>query len=144
MGTAVRFECVRRQLAADAYLVTIRGEPVGNEYADHLRDTTRWLQELRSQGRRAELIVDASGMTRFDAAMRSAYGKWRKVHMQLIKSSCERAAYVTPDAFWRGIVTAVFWVAPPIIPVRTFASRAEAAAWLAAPRMVSDQREVMT
>lgn len=39
------------------------------------------------------------------------------------------SAIVVPNAFLRGIVTAVFWLRPPRFPHQSFATRAEAMRW---------------
>jgi hypothetical protein len=36
---------------------------------------------------------------------------------------------IYPNALTRGVVTAIFWIAPPPVPYRFFATRVEAAEW---------------
>jgi hypothetical protein len=85
------------------------------------------------RGQKVQLIVDPSGLTRFDAQLRGIYGEWRKANMALIGRSCARAAYIADGAIWRGVMTAIFWFAKPIIPVKIFADRSLAESWLRDP-----------
>jgi hypothetical protein len=108
------------------------GAPSPSEFDGFLDDMGAWLSALCDGGEKVALIVDPSHLTRFDAHMRRAYGHWREAHRALIQASCSRAAYVTQDAMWRGIMTAVFWFAKPAIPVELCASRQVAVEWLKA------------
>ncbi len=114
------------------FLVTISGSPSPDEFDGFLDDITQWLSAIRTTGERISLIVDPSQLTRFDAHMRRSYGQWRGEQRALIRETCSKAAYVTHDAMWRGIMTAVFWFAKPAIPVELCASRELALDWLRA------------
>lgn len=125
-----QFEGSFRDYAPGIHLVTLVGSPSEAEFSAFLQRTAVWLSTFQRQGIRARLIVDPSGLTRFDASLRGIYGEWRKDNMALIGASCARAAYVADGAIWRGVMTAIFWFAKPIIPVKTFPDQASAEAWV--------------
>lgn len=120
----------RAEIFPGVFLITIAGAPTAEEFDGFLHDMADWLSAMRAGGEKISLIVDPSQLTRFDAHMRRSYGLWRGDHRALILASCSRAAYVTRDAMWRGIITAVFWFAKPVIPVELCASRQVALEWL--------------
>ncbi len=116
--------------APGIHLVTLEGGPTETEFAAFLDQTGSWLSGFERRRQKALLIVDPSGLTRFDASLRVIYGEWRKTNMSMIERNCSRAAYIADGALWRGVMTAIFWFAKPIIPVKIFASRALAGEWL--------------
>lgn len=124
------FTSGRTEIAPGIYLVTMMGAPSPERWDLFLQELTRWLTSIRLSGRKVALVVDPSGLTRFDAPLRQAYGRWRADQRALIVASVTRAGYIAADAMWRGILTAVFWVAKPAIPVELFPSRQAALEWL--------------
>lgn len=129
-GDKVKFESSYSDYAPGIHLVTVEGSPSEAEFSAFLDCTAQWLSSFHRRGAPARLIVDPSGLTRFDASLRSIYGEWRKENMELIGASCVRAAYIADGAIWRGVMTAIFWFAKPIIPVKTFPTRAAAESWV--------------
>lgn len=128
------FSSSREDIAEGVVLFVLAGAPNDEEFAAFLGDVARFLRSVQRRGELVSLVLDPSGLTRFDASMRKAYGEWRAANMVLIRHSCARAAYVTQSALGRGILTAVFWIAPPAIPVETFSDRDTAIAWVNARR----------
>lgn len=126
----------RAEIAPGIFLITVAGSPSADEFGRFLDEMAIWLDAMEACGERVALIVDPGQLTRFDAHMRRSYGQWRAAHRPLIEASCTRAAYVTRDAVWRGIMTAVFWFAKPAIPVELCESRQVALEWLKAPATV--------
>lgn len=120
----------RAEIYPGIFLVTIAGSPSPEEFDGFLDDMAVWLHAMSAHGEKIALIVDPSQLTRFDAHMRRSYGLWREKNRGLIQASCSRAAYVTRDPMWRGIITAVFWFAKPAIPVELCANRQGALDWL--------------
>jgi len=124
------FHGIHTEINSGIWLVTLEGAPEDSEFSEFLEKTADWLDGFRKEGRRIALVVDPSLLTRFDAPMRTAYGEWRKVNMALIRETCTRAAYIAEDAVWRGVLTAIFWVAKPAIPVQTFSDTQKAKLWI--------------
>lgn len=120
----------RAEISPGIFLVTLAGAPSPEEFDRFLDDTATWLLAMSEHGEKVALIVDPSQLTRFDAHMRRSYGLWREKNRMLIQASCSRAAYVTRDPMWRGIITAVFWFAKPTITVELCADRQAALDWL--------------
>lgn len=124
------FRGIHTEINAGVWLVTLEGCPTEEEFESFLKKTVDWLAEFQKSGTKIALIVDPARLTRFDAPMRTAYGEWRKKNMVLIQATCTRAAYIAHDAMWRGVLTAIFWVAKPVIPVQTFANEDKSREWI--------------
>lgn len=124
------FSC--RQLTPRIVLWEFHEHPSLDEWSAALARATEWLLDLERRGRRVLVVVDPSGMGNVDASIRSFAGEWRAQHLPLIANTCECAAYVADTPLVRGVLTAVFWFARPVIPVQIVASREEALAWVEA------------
>ena len=84
-------------------------------------------------------MVDLAQMATATASHRSLLGNWRVRHQALIANAVERAAYIAPSAMMRGMLTAIFWFARPVVPVQVSKDRQEALAWLRASSVVNEK-----
>ena len=114
-------------LSPGIHVCTIGGAPSLAELRGVLDGIAKWLASFDEP---ILLIVDLTGLTISDAPLRGAYGKWRGDHKMLIKRAIVRAGYVADGAVWRGVLTAIFWIAQPVIPVKIFATEELAHEWL--------------
>ncbi|MCH2107921.1 MAG: hypothetical protein MK135_01210 [Polyangiaceae bacterium] len=124
------FRCIMEESSPSLMLFTFTGGSDKAGFESFLRRATEWLQENERRGRVYAILIDPTGMDNFDAAMRRAAGEWRAAHLPLIANTCSRAAYVADSKIWRGVMTAVFWFAKPVIPVQLFSSQVAARRWL--------------
>jgi hypothetical protein len=74
-------------------------------------------------------VVDLTRLTSVDARHRKAFAD----HLERFRPFDERwtaaSAIVASNPWLRGLVTAVFWLAPPKFPNRVFADRDQAILW---------------
>ena len=124
------FKAKRKPLTARITLVTLSGAPSHAAFEAHLADMKSWLLGYQQRGERAILLIDPSAMTKLDASVRRVYGQWRAENIELIGQTVERAAYVANSALWRGILTAVFWFARPVVPVKLVPNQATGLEWI--------------
>ncbi len=124
------FRLEREALTARITLITLDGAPSEASFKAELAVIRQWLVSSQKKGERVILLIDPSGMTKLDASVRKVYGQWRAENIQLIGQSVERAAYVANSALWRGILTAVFWFARPVIPVKLVPNRTTGLKWI--------------
>jgi hypothetical protein len=90
------------------------------------------LAELETQvrsGARYVLVFDLTNAALPDAVQRQKLAAHVRENEQDIRRSVRGIGVVLTSSLVRGIVTAIFWVAPPPVPYRFFATRAEAATW---------------
>ncbi len=106
------------------------GMPDERAFVAFMDDAGAWVRALYSTGQRNAVIIDPSGMDDVPANLRKRAGEWRKGHQDLFRETIIAAAYITPSALMRGVITAIFWVSTPVVPVQTFATQTEALAWL--------------
>ena len=121
------YRTTRYSLSPGVHVCTIGGAPSPDELRQVLGGIAKWLASFDAP---ILLIVDLTSLTVSDAPLRGVYGKWRGDHKMLIKSTIARAGYVADGAVWRGVLTAIFWIAQPVIPVRIFATEELAHEWL--------------
>ncbi len=90
------------------------------------------LAELETQvrcGVRYVLIFDLTHAAIPNALQRQKLAAHVRDNEQDIRRSVRSVGVVLTSPLVRGIVTAIFWVSPPPMPYRFFATRAEAASW---------------
>jgi len=76
------------------------------------------------------VLIDSTGMPRVRVQTRRMFAEWRACHLALIANSVASAAYVADGPLLRSVLMAVFWFAPPVVPVEIVSSRREALVWL--------------
>jgi hypothetical protein len=129
----MNFRYERKQLGDDLVLWEAHGDPTPEEWAACLNAVLEWLTEAERRGQRLRVLIDSSGMPTVRVQTRRVFGDWRARHLALIANSIARAAYVADRPILRSVLTAVFWLAPPVVPVEIVSSRQEALLWLGAP-----------
>lgn len=112
-------------------LFALRRIPTVEAWDAFLREATLWLLDLEKRGVTTAVVIDASELVSVDARARRAIGEWRATHLPLIANVCTCAGYVADRVWMRGVLIALFWMAPPSIPVQVFADRQKALAWTA-------------
>ncbi len=126
-----KFHHVRRFPTNDIVVWELSGAPTLEEWTAYIDTVTTWLTGEESRGRRWGVIVDPSRLKNVTAPMRRASGQWRAAHLPLIANTCICASYVANSAVIRGAITAIFWFAQPVIPVKVHGSQRESHEWLA-------------
>ncbi|MEZ4254959.1 MAG: hypothetical protein R3A78_04470 [Polyangiales bacterium] len=95
-------------------------------------------QYLFGQPRRYAFVTDARVAARATATQRRIAAEFERRTADYDKVWCAGVAIVADSPLARGLVTAVFWMAPPIYPYKVAASLSEALVWaraqLDAPR----------
>ena len=74
-------------------------------------------------------VIDLSAITRAPAVQRKMFGEHLKRFEPHNLQWNTGSAIVVPNAFLRGLVTAVFWVSPPKFPTKLFSDVGEAEPW---------------
>ena len=74
-------------------------------------------------------VADATNLLRATARQRQMVANLDKRLMQHDKEFCLGTAIVVAHPLARGIVTAVYWVTPPVYPYKFFAAFADAEEW---------------
>lgn len=126
------FRYERKQLADDLVMWEAHGVPTPAEWASCLDAVLEWLTEAECRGQRLRVLIDSTGMPTVRVQTRRMFADWRARHLALIANSVAAAAYVADRPLLRSVLTAVFWLAPPIVPVEITSSRREALLWLGA------------
>lgn len=106
------------------------GAPRRGEWLATMEAATLWLSDLESRGQRTGVVIDTSELLSTDAETLRIAGLWRAQQMALIANTCICACYVAPSALLRGAISAVFWLAGPVIPVTVKPSRDESLTWV--------------
>ncbi len=74
-------------------------------------------------------VIDLTHVAKAPATQRKALAE----HLKSCEAFSERwnagSALIVPNAWLRGVVTAVFWVSPPKYPTRVFSDAAQAERW---------------
>jgi hypothetical protein len=96
--------------------------------------TLAYLEQIWTDSQRLGLrsyeIVDFTRMNEIaPASQRSYAGEWLKRNEALVKVASVGAAWVTPSAILRGVVTAITWIFKPPNPTEFFATRPQAYAY---------------
>jgi hypothetical protein len=84
-------------------------------------------------------IVDARGGQSMEAKHRRQITDWIKANAAELRLNRLGAAFVSDSVVVRGILTALYWVAPPPYPYQIFKTMNEALAWSHA-RMTAPKR----
>ena len=74
-------------------------------------------------------VVELSNLTKADAKQRRTFADHLKRFEQHDVRWNGGSALIVPSAWLRGLVTAVFWLAPPKFPHQAFAKRTDALEW---------------
>lgn len=77
-------------------------------------------RRLRAAGEQLALVYDADVSTagRPDAASRQVAGEWLRREEALLARSCAGIDFSFASPLSRGVLTAVFWIARPPVPVQ--------------------------
>lgn len=74
-------------------------------------------------------VIDLSAITSAPAKQRKMFGEHlKRFELHNIRWNTG-SAVIVPNAFLRGLVTAVFWFSPPKFPTKLFSDRVEAEVW---------------
>jgi hypothetical protein len=139
----MNFRYERKQLAEDLVMFEAHGIPSADEWSGCLDGVLEWLTEAERRGQRLRVLVDSSGMPGVRVHTRRIFVEWRTRHLALIANSVAAAAYVVDGPLMRSVLTAVFWLAPPVVPVEIVSSRRAALLWLGAePGRLTEERPV--
>lgn len=96
-----------------------------------LAPLTRSRQEVFARRERYVSITDASAVASLPGAkVRSAIADWAKSIEPMAKRFQVANALVVPNPLARGVLTAVHWLAPPIVPTLVCATMGEGLAFL--------------
>lgn len=126
----MQFRYERKQLKSDLVLWETFGTPTPSEWQGCLDAVAAWLTEAECRGQRLRLIVDSNRMPVVHPQIRTLFAEWRGRHAALIANSIVAAVYVAEEPILRGVLTAVFWISPPVVPVEITSSRELALTWL--------------
>lgn len=97
-----------------------------------LEPLARSLERLFARRERFVSLTDASVVASLpDAKGRSALGAWTKSIEPLSKRWLVANALVVPSPIARGVLTAIQWIAPPVVPTAACASAEDACRHLA-------------
>lgn len=108
------------------YRWTFPTEASDEDLAACIRARDDWVGRARY---RFAWVIDLSNVTSAPATQRKALGE----HLKSCEAFSARwnagSALVVPNAWLRGLVTAVFWVSPPKYPTELFSNASEAERW---------------
>ena len=90
----------------------------------------RWAQRAMY---RVAWVVDLSGVLSATAQQRNLFSERFKRIEPHDRAYNQGSALIVPNAFVRGIVTAVFWLKPPSFPNQCFPDAKQAFAWAEMP-----------
>jgi hypothetical protein len=94
---------------------------------DGLTYLEQLLKEAKQAADRPFTIVDLTRMRHLaPAKQRKCVAEWMDRTVNLQKAVALGGASVTPSTVLRGLVTAIFWIAPPKVPTVFVATRREA------------------
>jgi hypothetical protein len=131
-----RYNCgVRiRRSRCDVESVLITRYQFDKEHSDaELTDTLEahrvMLHALRREGRYDITILDCADSYSMPARQRRIQADWNRSVEEIERVTTLGKCFVMRSVMTRGLLTAVFWCAPPTIPPRVFASTDEALAW---------------
>lgn len=74
-------------------------------------------------------VIDLSNITKASATQRQAFGQHLKQFEEINVRWNAGSALIVPRAWLRGLVTAVFWISPPVFPNKLFSEPLEAEDW---------------
>ncbi len=91
----------------------------------------RSLDAIFARGQRFVSITDATAVAKLPGAKaRGDLGGWTKTIEPLSKRYLAANALVVPNAVARGVLTAIQWIAPPVVPTIVCATLAEGGAFV--------------
>lgn len=97
------------------------------------QELTRFIQAREAWATRARYpvawVVELSNLTKATATQRRMFAEHLKRFEEHDVSWNGGSALVVPSAWLRGLVTAVFWLAPPKFPHQAFSKRSDALEW---------------
>jgi hypothetical protein len=99
-----------------------------DELEEALRAVTEWL--LESVDRPFGFIVDMQRPLVVSAKQREMMAACEKAYAHVDRRYNGGQAVIVSNPLIRGVVTAIYWIAPPVYPVKTLASMAQAMSWL--------------
>jgi hypothetical protein len=112
-------------------LVTFYGEATDAQYKAHLEAMDVVIERNRRQlGKRWAVIIDATRWLRSNANQRKLHADWMKRHEQMMRQRTAGVAFAIDNAFVRGGLTAVLWLAPLPCPHTIVRNLAEALSWV--------------
>jgi hypothetical protein len=76
------------------------------------------------------VVVDLTHVLRAPPAVRRAFADQDKRMAEFDRKFCAASALVVPNVFARGVVTAIFWLSPPVYPYKFFATVADGQQWV--------------
>ncbi len=100
------------------------------EFEDAHAKWLSFVQDADAGGRQVELLVDGTHSEGLTAGQRRYSAAFTKEHEALLRRVCRGQAVVIVSAIQRGVMTAIFWLAPSPVPIKAFGTRAEAEAHL--------------
>jgi hypothetical protein len=83
------------------------------ELKQRLEDYKQRLVAACSQGLRRISILEFAVSNQYSAQQRRIQSDWNRECDALLRAAELELIFVTPSALMRGVITAVFWVAPP-------------------------------
>ena len=133
------FSWRRENLEGNIVLFQVSGMPTEEGVREFLNEVESFFRSLESRAQKIEAVVDLAQMEATTASHRSMLAQWRLRRKALIANAVDRAVYIAPSAMMRGMLTAVFWFAQPVVPVQVSRSRQEALMWLRANATVKEK-----
>lgn len=95
----------------------------------HERELARAI-DARASDARVVVLYDVPSPLGISALARSSIARLLNERRRILRATTAAYALATPSAFVRGMLQAVFWVAPPPYPQAMFAEREPALAFL--------------
>ena len=84
---------------------------------------------IRAQRRAFAWVVQADATVSSSAGQRRMFAEAELRLQEYDRVLCAGTSFVLSSPVMRGVVTAVYWLAPPVYPYRFFATLPEAQAW---------------
>ena len=114
------------QSRAPIYVLTFPSQATDSELLALCSARERWAQRAMY---RVAWVVDLSGVLSASAQQRNLFSEHLKRFESHDRAYNQGSALIVPNAFVRGIVTAVFWLKPPNFPNQCFPDAKQAFAW---------------
>jgi hypothetical protein len=114
------------QSRAPVYELTFPKTASLEEIAGLCSARERWAQRANY---RVAWVVNLTGIMEATARQRTVFSEHLKRFEPHDIAYNQGSALVVPNTFVRGIVTAIFWMKPPLFPNECFATIEEARAW---------------
>ena len=109
-------------------VVTFHRTLTADDVVEHFREVTHTVRDLGRVG----MVVDLSQAPFFSAAMRRLGSSEMRRAYAAVGSQIVGAAHVVDSATIRGMLTAVYWLAPPPFPSTVVADTESAFEWVRA------------